>query len=384
MSVERRPGTIDLSGGVPSPDTVAEGLLERLARQVARRDPRRLYAYGGPAGLRELREAVAERLACAGTEVSPDEVIVTNGSQQAVSLVAAWAREDGRHVLCETPTYTGMPGAFMLFGHAVHSVPWQGDGLDLSALASAGRDRRPLLYACPDFHNPTGRTMTAGARRAIAAWARETGAWVVDDQVFRELRFEGDAPPGLYSLAPPGRRFLVGSISKSFMTGLRVGFLAADAATVQDLLPYKRHMDLGGPALVQAIATEFLDDGYDEHLAKVRALYRARRDVALDALEAHMPAGTKWSRPEGGFQTWVTLPGETSSIRLFLAGIERGVSIAPGPAHDLDGRYGSSFRLGYGIGSADDVRRGVQRLGEAARALRSAPALDAPSLALHV
>jgi DNA-binding transcriptional MocR family regulator len=97
-----------------------------------------------------------------------------------------------------------------------------------------------------------------------------------------------------------------------------------------------------------------------------------------------MPEGTTWSRPEGGFQTWVTLPGATSSIRLFLAGIERGVSIAPGPAHDLDGRYVSSFRLGYGSGSADDVRRGVQRLGEAARALRSAPALDAPSLALHV
>src|SRR5262245_4422539 len=155
MSVERRPGTIDLGGGVPSPDSVPEGLLERLTRKVVQKDPRRLYAYGGPAGLPEMREAVAETLSRGGTDVAPDDVIVTNGSQQAVSLIAAWAREEGRHVLCESPRYTGLPGAFMLFGHAVQSVPWDGDGLDEHALAAAGRDRRPLLYACPDFHNPT-------------------------------------------------------------------------------------------------------------------------------------------------------------------------------------------------------------------------------------
>jgi DNA-binding transcriptional MocR family regulator len=384
MSVERRPGTIDLSGGVPSPDTVPEGMLEKLARKVVRNDPRRLYAYPGPAGLRELREAIAKALSRSGTDVGPDEVIVTNGSQQAVSLVAAWAREDGRHVLCETPTYTGVPGSFMLFGHAVHGVPWEGAALDPAALAAAGRDRRPLLYACPDFHNPTGQTMPEAARRAIAHWARESGAVVLDDQIFRDLRFEGDPVPSLYATCAPGRRFLVGSISKSFMTGLRVGFLAADAATVRDLLPYKRHMDLGGPALVQAIAAAFLDDGYEEHVRKVRALYRARRDAALEALEEHLPAGTTWTRPEGGFQLWVTLPAGLSSIQLFLSGVERGVAVTPGPAHDLDGRYVSSFRLGYGSATPEEVRTGIRRLGEAAKALRSAPALDAPSLALHV
>ncbi len=384
MNVERRPGTIDLSGGVPSPDTVPAGLLERLSREVVRRDPRRLYAYGGPAGLLEFRTALARTLASRGLPVSPEEVIATNGSQQAVSLVAAWAHEEGRQVLCETPTYTGIPAAFMLFGHTVRSVPWTEDGLDLDVLASVGRDRRPLLYVCPDFHNPTGRTLSEGARRAIANWARASDAYVVDDQIFREMRFEGTEPPSLYSLLPPGRRLLVGSVSKSFMTGLRVGYLVADAPVVAALLPFKRAMDLGGPSLVQAIAAAFLADGYAGHLETMRGFYRARRDAAVEALQAHMPDGTTWTKPAGGFQMWATLPEGASSISLFLQGIERGVAIVPGPAHDIDGRYASSFRLGYGHGTPARIRAGVRRLSEAARAVLLSPSHDARGLSLPV
>jgi DNA-binding transcriptional MocR family regulator len=374
MGVERRPGTIDLTGGVPSPDTIPDGLLERLSRDVVRLHGRRLYGYGEPQGLPELREVVAATLASRGTLVSPDDVIVTNGSQQAISLLGAWAREQGRAVLCETPTYAGVPGAFMLFGHAVQSVPWGPEGLDPDRLRSAGEGRRSFLYACPDFHNPTGRTMTEAARKDVATWALASDGFVLDDQIFREMRFEGEEPPSLYSLLPPGRRVLVGSVSKSFMTGLRVGFLAADAPLVAELLPYKRHMDLGGPLLVQAIAAAFLREGYARHLEKMRAYYRARRDAALAALEEHMPEGTAWTRPEGGFQTWVTLPAGTSSIALFLRAVERGVAVVPGPAHDVDGRYVDALRLGYGHGTPDEIRTGVRRLAEALGALRSSRA----------
>src|SRR5688572_22723466 len=208
LSVERRPGTINLSGGVPSPDTIPDGLLERLSQDVVRKDPRRLYEYGGPAGLPELREAIAAQLERRGTAVSPDEIIVTNGSQQAVSLAAAWAREDGRTIFCETPTYTGIPGSFMLFGHGVHSIPRQPRAPDLETLRSATEGRRSLFYVCPDFQNPTGQTMDGTARRALADWARASDAVVVDDSIFREMRFEGDQPPSLYGLLPPGRRIL--------------------------------------------------------------------------------------------------------------------------------------------------------------------------------
>lgn len=381
LSMDRPPGTVNLSGGVPSPATVPDGLLERLSQDVVRKNPRRLYEYGGPAGLAELREAIARTLTRSGTPVSPDEILCTNGSQQAISLIAAWARDEGRPVCCETPTYTGIPGSFMLFGHSVQSVPWTADGLDLGALRASAA-RRSVVYLCPDFHNPTGLSMAEGPRRELASWAAATDACVLDDQIFREMRFEGADLPALYPMLPPGRRFLVGSISKSFMTGLRVGFLVADPAVVAELLPYKRYMDLGGPSFIQAIAAAFLRGDYPRHLEKMRAYYRARRDAALAALEAHMPEGVTWTRPQGGFQLWVTLPAGLSSIRLFLQAIERGVAIAPGPAHDVDGRHLNSFRLGYGHAGPEEIRSAVRKLAHAVEDLVARGPEGAPAAGL--
>src|SRR5262245_4304787 len=235
MRVARPPGTIDLQGGVPSPDSIPDAMLEKLLARAVAKDPKRLYVYGGPAGLPDLREAVSRRLAADGLSIGSDELIITAGSQAGAALVAAWAREEGRPVLCETPTYTGIPGAFMVLGNAVTSVPWTSRGLDLDVLR-ASTARRPLLYVCPDFQNPTGLTLSSDDRKAIAQWARERDAAVLEDAIFRDLRFDGEAPSPLYGMLPPGRRFLLGSVSKTFMTGLRVGFVAADGPVVESLL----------------------------------------------------------------------------------------------------------------------------------------------------
>lgn len=376
LRVPRPPGTIDLTGGVPSPASVPDGLLARLLASATAQDPQRLYGYGGPAGLLDLRTAIAARLAADGAAVTADGIVVTMGSQQAASLVAAWAREEARPVLCETPTFTGMPGAFELFGNPVASVPWGEDGLDLDAL-EASPARRPLLYVCPDFHNPTGLTMSVEARRALARFAVERDALVVEDVVFRDLRYEGEPPPLLYGMLPPGRRVLIGSVSKSFMTGLRVGFLAADASLVADLLPFKRTMDLGGPTFVHAMAAAFLADGYDEHLARMRRAYREGRDAMLAALAASMPAGTRWTRPQGGFQLWLTLPEGLSAVEVFLRGVERGVATRPGPAHDIDGRYGDHLRVGWGGADPASIATGVARLADATASLLRRGAGDA-------
>jgi GntR family transcriptional regulator / MocR family aminotransferase len=362
MAMERPPGTINLSGGAPAPTSVPDDLLPKLARDALARNPGRLHDYAGPAGLEELRTQLAATLARRGIEVSPDEILITNGSQQAISLVGAWAREDGRTAISETPTHLGLPGALMLFGHAVQTVPWDGNGPNLEQLrALAGRERA-LFYVCPDFQNPTGLTMPTEARAALADFARRSDTCVLVDEIFREMRFEGAEPQSLYTMLPAGRRILVGSISKSFMPGLRVGYLVADRPLIAELLPYKRYMDLGCPSLVQAIAAAFLKNGYAKHLEKMRTYHRVRRDAALEALEASMPEGVRWTRPQGGFQLWVTMPAGVSSIQLFLQGIEQGVAINPGPVHDVDGRYLSCFRLGYAHPTPDEIRTGIGRL----------------------
>lgn len=373
MMVNRRPGTINLSGGVPNPATVPDGLLERLCHEALADNPRRLYEYAGPGGLPELREAIAARLAEDGTPVTPDEVVVTNGSQQAIALAALSAREEGRIAICETPGYSSVPQLFMLYSETVLTVPRDSAGLNLDQLSALAAGKRIVLYVCPDFQNPTGETMSATRRHQLAEWVKRNDALVIDDEIFRDLRFEGAEPPSLYSMLPPGRRILVSSISKSFMTGLRCGFLASDRAIVNELLVFKRYLDLGAPSLTQAIWSAFLHDGYDKHLDKMRANYRLRREVALGALEKDMPKTVSWTRPEGGFQLWVTMPAGTSSIQLFLQGIEQDVAIVPGPAHDIDGRFLSSFRLGYGACAPEEIRTGIYRLAHIIEGLAARP-----------
>jgi DNA-binding transcriptional MocR family regulator len=294
----------------------------------------------------ELRTAIAERY----PDVSPDQVLVTNGTQQALNILACWAREEGRPVACETPTFTGVPGSFQIVGHSVESIPW-----------GETPSGRALLYLCPDFHNPTGQTLKEEARRSIADWAVRNDGLVISDEIFRDLRFMGEAPPSLYSLLPAGRRVLVGSLSKTFMTGLRAGFLIADRPLLQDLLSFKRYMDLGGPALTQAIAAAFLRDGYDQHLKRMHEYYRMRRETVLRALQA-MPDGVTWTKPEGGFHLWVTMPHGLSSLQLYLSALEHGVAISPGPAHDIDGRFLHCFRIGYGHLTPDLLKEALRRL----------------------
>ncbi len=371
LALPRPPGTINLGGGVPAPETVTDETLARLTHEALASDPKRLFAYGGATGLPEFREQIAAWLRKRGTDVTPEQVIVTNGSQQAVMLLACWALDQGRNILCETPTFTGIPGAFSLVGHAVESVPWSGAAFDLAALESSPTARRGLFYVCPDFHNPTGQTLDLGARKAVAEWAARADRIVVSDEIFRDLRFAGDEPPSLFSLLPPGRRVLVGSLSKNFMTGLRAGFLVADQPLIRELAPFKRYMDLGSPALTQAVAARWLAVGHEAHLERVRTLYRERAYAAFEALDRHMPDGVRSTRPEGGFQLWVELPPGLSSVDLYLKALERGVAISPGPVHDVDGRYQNCFRLGYGHAGPRDLDRAIATLAGAFEALRA-------------
>ncbi len=353
LAMERPAGTLNLAAGVPDPATIEDGTLERLAQSALARNPRRLLEYGGAGGLPELRRAVGTRLG-----VDTDQVLITNGSQQAVSLLACWALQEGRDILCETPTFTGIPAAFILLGNRVESVAWDGEALDLARVPRG----RSLLYVCPDHQNPTGQSMSVAGRHALANFVAQNDCVVVVDEIFRDLRFAGDERPSLYGLLPVGKRVLVGSISKSFMTGLRIGYLAADRPFIDDLLPYKRYLDLGGPALTQAIAAAFLNDGYDAHLLRVREYYRVRADATVEALAQSVPAGVTFTRPEGGFQLWVRMPAGASAIQLYLRALERGIAISPGPAHDVDGRYGNCFRISYGHATPGQLRDAVAKL----------------------
>ncbi len=361
----RPPGdVIDLRPGYP-PDACVPDLLPRLAAEVLAGDTRRLGRYV-PGGLPELVEAIAAWLTTRGCPARPEEILVTNGSQDAISFLGTWAARRGRPVRCETPTWWGIPHAFSFCGHAIASVRWAGEQLALAPAPGPG-----LLYCCPDFNNPTGRCLTPAARTAVARAADRDDLMVLVDDIFRDLRFAGAEPPSLSTYLPPAHRILVGSFSKSLMPGLRVGFIAAAPALVEELASIKQYVDLGGPPLMQAITAAFLDKSHEAHLERVRAYYAERCHATCDALDRHMPDGVRFTRPEGGFHLWVELPEDYSCVPVYLEALEHGVAVAPGPMHDVDGGYRNCFRISYGHATPQELDRAVATIARITRSVLS-------------
>ncbi|MCP4690837.1 MAG: PLP-dependent aminotransferase family protein [Desulfobacterales bacterium] len=372
-----RPGLIHFTSGVPDPALASDGVLERLTRDAFKAGQRLYSEYIPPPGLRELREALAERFRQSGREVTPDQILITSGSQQAISILAQSALESRRRVICETPCYMGIPKAFGALGHWVESVPRDIEG-PLPERLNRFRDGAPsVLYLCPELHNPMGVDISPARRAMLLDWTREQKALLIADEIFHDLYFEAPDAPGLLTEVGPDQTVVIGSLSKSFMCGLRIGWMVSSAERIQSMGVLKRAMDIGCPSLMQGIALSLLRTGeYDVHLEKARRHYQDRRDAMLKALKLHMPEGVVWTTPKGGFHMWVELPAGYSSIVLFLLAIERGVAFFPGPQMDIDHRFVNAFRLSYGSLEINQIQEGIELLGGAVKDLLKDPPSD--------
>jgi len=374
----RRPGLIHFTSGVPDPSIARDSVLEQLTHKALEAGQAAYEGYGDPLGSQQLRAAIAARLSAAAEQpIGADQVLVTNGSQQAVSLLAQAALEEGRRVFCETPCYMGIPRSFGAIGHWVESVPRDDQGPILTQLERYEDPQPSVLYLCPELHNPMGTDLSAERRPALIRWAQARDTLLIADEIFHDLRFEPPFPPSLLQAAGPDRAVVIGSVSKAFMCGLRAGWLATSPERVRSLAALKRAMDIGSPPLMQGIALELLRSGeYDAHLERARHHYRVRRDAMLDALQQHLPDEVSWTTPRGGFHMWVRLPEGYSSIALFLLAIERGVAILPGPQLDIDHRFINAFALRYGACTVEQIREGIELLADATAELLRHPPTD--------
>ncbi len=370
MALAKRPGLIQFTSGVPDPGLLREGVLKDLVQDTLQGEQRIYQEYGDAPGMAELREEIAQRFCKKGTHISPDQVLITNGSQQAVALLAQAALENRQRVICETPCYTGVTNAFGVFGHWVETVVRDSDG-PLPERLHRFRDGKPsVFYLCPELHNPMGTDISSERRMVLSNWAREQNIVLLADEIFHDLRFSGTSPPSLLTEAGDQHTVVIGSLSKSFMCGLRVGWLITNSERVRSLVALKRAMDIACPPLMQGIALSLLRSGeYDAHLQKAREHYRLRRDTTLEVLKRVMPDGVSWTVPQGGFQMWVALPAGYSSIALFLLAIERGVAFIPGPLQDINHRFMSAFRFCYGSVEADQITEGIELLADAVKEL---------------
>ncbi len=370
VALAKRPGLIRFTSGTPDPATIQDGLLQQLANEALQAGQEKYIDYGDPAGVPELRVELARYFQVHHLQVTPDQILITNGSQQAVALLAQSAFENQQRIICETPNYRGVTDAFGAFGHWVETVVRDADGPLPERLERFADGVPSLFYFCPELHNPMGTDLSAERRKVVLDWANDQHALLVADQIFHDLRFDNNYPADLFTDMGAQQIVVIGSLSKAFMCGLRIGWLITSAERIRELLPLKRVMDIACPPLMQGIAVALLRSGeYERHLQRVREHYRIRRDAVLNALQRFMPPEVSWTVPQGGFQLWVELPAGYSSIALFLLAIERGVAFIPGPLQDINHRFMHAFRFCYGDVNVEQIVEGVELLADAVHEL---------------
>ncbi|MFI6490500.1 PLP-dependent aminotransferase family protein [Streptomyces sp. NPDC050564] len=370
LAVTARPEVINFAGGLPAPELFdAEGIAAAY-RDVLAEVPERALQYATTEGEPGLRAALAERTSRRGLATRAEEILVTTGSQQALSLLATALLEPGDVVLVEDPCYLAALQAFRFAGARVIAVPGDADGIDPRALEElVTRERPKLLYTVPTFQNPTGRTMAAERRAAIASVAARHGLWIVEDDPYGELRFEGERVPWIASYDGAGdRAVLLGSFSKVMAPGMRLGWLRAPAALRRACAVAKQAADLHTPTVNQLAAARYLADrDLDAHVTRVAGVYRERRDAMLAGIADALPAGSTWTRPEGGMFLWARLPESYDTTVLLPRVVEQDVAYVPGAPFYAGTPDTSTLRLCFVTQTPDEIGEGLRRLGRGLR-----------------
>ncbi|HEU5423961.1 MAG TPA: PLP-dependent aminotransferase family protein [Nitrolancea sp.] len=370
-ALPEHPDVINFKGGVPAAECLPIGRLRQSICHAWEVEPD-VLGYAESEGYLGLRGLIAERMARRGAPVSPHEVLVTNGSQQGLELIAKLLLEPGDRVVVEGPTYFGALQIFDIYQATYDVVPMDEEGIDPVALeATLQREPRPkLIYLIPTFQNPAGVSLSPERRRAVVELSRRYNVPIVEDDPYGELWFERDLGP-LRALDPDV--LYLGTFSKTLAPALRMGWLVAPPELMQRLIDSKESVDIQSDRVMQRAVVETAGAGWlDRHLERVRPLYRARRDHLLARLAEEMPPGTRWTRPGGGFFVWVTLPAGRSADELLQRAAAAGVQYYPGSSFYPNTCQRPTFRLGYTTLPEERITEGLARLGTVARAQANA------------
>jgi 2-aminoadipate transaminase len=360
------PDVISFAGGFPDPRTFPRERASELLAEFAAAGETSAFQYAPTRGLAGPLDAFAARLETTqGRRPTDDELLITSGAIEALELVGKSFLDPGDLVVVEGPTYLGAIMAFRGFEAEVVAVRMDEHGLEVDELErQLGAALRPpkLLYTIPDHQNPAGVSLATERREPLVELARRYGFLIVEDVAYRELAFDADPSPSLWSLAPDVV-VQAGTTSKTFLPGVRLGWAASPAEISAQLVNAKQNTDQCAGALGQRLFEEYVRRGWiDEQLALSRALYRDKSERMLAALERHMPPDTHWTRPQGGFFSWLTLPDGGDAADLAARAVEVGVGIVPGTLFFPDGRGGDNVRLSFSMVDEAQIDEGIERL----------------------
>jgi 2-aminoadipate transaminase len=359
------PDIISFAGGFPDPATFPRERAATLLAEFAASGESAAFQYAPTRGLAGSMDALAGRIEqLQGRRPDDDELVITSGAIEALELVGKSFLDRGDTVVVEGPTYLGGIMAFRSFETEVVPVPVDEHGLEVDELDRrlAGGLRPKLIYTIPDHQNPAGVSMAADRRGPLVELARRYGFLIVEDVAYRELGFAPEAPPTLWSLGPDVV-LQAGTTSKTFFPGVRLGWAIGPPAVSAQLVAAKQNTDQCAGALGQRFLEEYVRRGWiDEQIAQSRVLYERKSEVMLAALEQTMPSGTRWTTPQGGFFTWLTLPDGVDAPALAQRAVESGVGIVPGTLFFPDGRGADNVRLSFSMVDEALIDEGVARL----------------------
>ncbi len=366
FAVASQPDVVSLAGGMPYVQALpTEHIIEVVESVLVDRADVALQ-YGAGQGSPVLRERLAMLMAEEGTQADPEDMVVTTGAQQALDLVGKILIDPGDTIVVEAPAYVGALSAFSVYEPRYLQIDLDDEGMIVDQLEEALlRGERPkFVYTVPNFHNPAGVTMSGRRREQLVALCREAHLPIVEDNPYGLLRFEGDPQPTLRSLDPHNVIYL-GTVSKVFSPGVRVGWAVAEPGVLQRLVLAKEAADLCGSQFTMLVTERYFDgELWRRNLARLVETYRSRRDAMLAALPERFPSDASWTTPAGGFYVWVTLPAYFDTPTLLAAAVERKVAYVPGTAFYPDGRGRQQMRLSFCYPTEDRILEGVRRLGE--------------------
>lgn len=354
------------AGGYPSAETFPLEEIRRTMSEVIDKYAGKAFQYGATQGVPELREAVARRYG-----VPVERVQITSSSQQGIDVCTRVLVNPGDVVLTSNPSYLGALQSFCSYradirGVAHNSCPEvfrQSYEAVISKVKSEGKTVK-FLYMIPDFQNPSGESLTLAERKMLVSLAREHDFLIVEDSPYRELRYEGEHVPTMYSL-DPDRVIHLGSFSKIFAPGFRLGWAIAHPEILDKIYVCKQSLDLCPPIFDQYVAAEFLSSGrLDANLSKSIELYKGKRDLLLKLLEEHMPEGVRWTRPEGGLFLFLTMPEGFDAVKFYDTALDAGVAYVAGEFFHPDRSGKNTMRLNFSFMSPERIAEGIRLLAE--------------------
>ena len=368
------PEVISFGGGAPASDALPVEQLRDIAGEVLSREARGVEAfqYGPVQGMRELREIVAEKLlASKGVTASPEDILIVNGGLETMNLLCQVFLNPGDVILCESPTFVHCVEIFEMFQARCIGCRTDENGIDPADVEEKILAYHPkMVYVIPTFQNPTGKTLPAERRKRLAELGSRYDVIILEDDPYRELRYSGSELLPIKAYDRTGHTVLADSFSKIFSPGSRLGYVYAEHRILDKLIDAKSATNSHASMLAQVLCTEFFARGcYDEHLKKLRAIHRERRDAMMAALARYMPEGTKWVYPDGGLFSWVELPGGIDTTELLKDAARYKVAYIAGAGFFAGGTGEGSncMRISFGNVTPEQIEIGMQRLGELIR-----------------